>query len=337
MLHGVNDSDADARELVRLLQDIPAKVNLIPFNPWPGSAYTCSSNNRIHAFARIVEEAGHASPVRTPRGRDILAACGQLRTESQRRRDPPAERGLSAVRPCAASWSACSPPSAASSCSLIVAGGFVVWRFLPQVAANCPDRILLTADWRASLERDRGPAGPARPRAAPAADRDRHRAGAGRGRRAIRGSPGILVRLAETEHGLAVAQELRDAVRRFRAGGKFAIAYADTLRRARARATRATISPPPSTQIELQPDRAGRPDRDRGAGAARARSPGQPRRPLRGAAARRVQVGPGEPDRQPALRPQPRAARSAAGHAERPARGRDRRGPQARRPSRCSG
>jgi 23S rRNA (adenine2503-C2)-methyltransferase len=87
MLDGINDSDADARELVRLLRDVPAKVNLIPFNPWPGSAYTCSSNNRIHAFARIVEEAGYASPVRTPRGRDILAACGQLRTESQRRRN----------------------------------------------------------------------------------------------------------------------------------------------------------------------------------------------------------------------------------------------------------
>jgi 23S rRNA (adenine2503-C2)-methyltransferase len=86
MLQGVNDSDADARELVRLLQGIPAKVNLIPFNPWPGAPYACSSNNRIHAFARIVEAAGHASPVRTPRGRDILAACGQLKTESQRRR-----------------------------------------------------------------------------------------------------------------------------------------------------------------------------------------------------------------------------------------------------------
>lgn len=84
MLQGVNDSDADARELVRLLRDIPAKVNLIPFNPWPGAAYACSSNNRIHAFAAIVEAAGHASPVRTPRGRDILAACGQLRTESRR-------------------------------------------------------------------------------------------------------------------------------------------------------------------------------------------------------------------------------------------------------------
>jgi 23S rRNA (adenine2503-C2)-methyltransferase len=86
MLQGVNDGDADARELVRLLHGIPAKVNLIPFNPWPGSAYSCSSNNRIRAFARIVEDAGHASPVRTPRGRDILAACGQLRTDSRRRR-----------------------------------------------------------------------------------------------------------------------------------------------------------------------------------------------------------------------------------------------------------
>jgi 23S rRNA (adenine2503-C2)-methyltransferase len=86
MLKGVNDSDADARELVRLLADIPAKVNLIPFNAWPGAPYECSSNNRIHAFAAIVEAAGYASPVRTPRGRDILAACGQLKTESQRLR-----------------------------------------------------------------------------------------------------------------------------------------------------------------------------------------------------------------------------------------------------------
>ena len=86
MLQGVNDSDADARELVRLLQGIPAKVNLIPFNPWPEAPFACSSNNRIRAFAAIVEAAGHASPVRTPRGRDILAACGQLRTESRRQR-----------------------------------------------------------------------------------------------------------------------------------------------------------------------------------------------------------------------------------------------------------
>jgi 23S rRNA (adenine2503-C2)-methyltransferase len=84
MLQGVNDSDADARELVRLLADLPAKVNLIPFNPWPGAPYACSSNNRIRAFAAILEEAGYASPVRTPRGRDILAACGQLKTASQR-------------------------------------------------------------------------------------------------------------------------------------------------------------------------------------------------------------------------------------------------------------
>lgn len=85
MLRGVNDSDSDARELVRLLQGLPAKVNLIPFNPWPGAPYECSSNNRIRAFAAIIEEAGIAAPVRTPRGRDILAACGQLRTEAERR------------------------------------------------------------------------------------------------------------------------------------------------------------------------------------------------------------------------------------------------------------
>ena len=89
MLQGVNDSDADARELVRLLQGMPAKVNLIPFNPWPGAPYACSSNNRIRAFAahRRGRRATPA-PVRTPRGRDILAACGQLKTESQRLRRP---------------------------------------------------------------------------------------------------------------------------------------------------------------------------------------------------------------------------------------------------------
>ncbi|MGF1563634.1 MAG: 23S rRNA (adenine(2503)-C(2))-methyltransferase RlmN [Geminicoccaceae bacterium] len=86
MLKGVNDSDAEAHELVRLLQDIPAKINLIPFNPWPGTAYECSSWARIKAFAAILEEAGYASPVRTPRGRDILAACGQLKTASERQR-----------------------------------------------------------------------------------------------------------------------------------------------------------------------------------------------------------------------------------------------------------
>jgi 23S rRNA (adenine2503-C2)-methyltransferase len=86
MLKGINDSEADARELVRLLDGIPAKVNLIPFNPWPGSPYETSSNNAIHRFANIVLEAGYASPIRTPRGRDILAACGQLKTESERKR-----------------------------------------------------------------------------------------------------------------------------------------------------------------------------------------------------------------------------------------------------------
>jgi 23S rRNA (adenine2503-C2)-methyltransferase len=86
MLDGVNDSDADARELVRLIRGIPAKVNLIPFNPWPGAPYRCSSPERIRAFAAIVARAGYASPVRTPRGRDILAACGQLKTASERQR-----------------------------------------------------------------------------------------------------------------------------------------------------------------------------------------------------------------------------------------------------------
>jgi 23S rRNA (adenine2503-C2)-methyltransferase len=86
MLKDINDSQADARELVRLIAGMPAKVNLIPFNPWPGSAYESSTPVAIERFAQIVMDAGFASPVRTPRGRDILAACGQLRTESRRRR-----------------------------------------------------------------------------------------------------------------------------------------------------------------------------------------------------------------------------------------------------------
>jgi 23S rRNA (adenine2503-C2)-methyltransferase len=84
MLKGVNDSDADARELVRLLEPVHAKVNLIPFNPWPGAPYECSSNNRIHRFAEIVNDGGLSAPVRTPRGRDIAAACGQLKSQSVR-------------------------------------------------------------------------------------------------------------------------------------------------------------------------------------------------------------------------------------------------------------
>jgi len=86
MLKGVNDSDADARELVRILKPIHAKVNLIPFNPWPGAPYECSFNNRIHRFAEIVNDGGLSAPVRTPRGRDISAACGQLKSASLRQR-----------------------------------------------------------------------------------------------------------------------------------------------------------------------------------------------------------------------------------------------------------
>lgn len=86
MLKDVNDSDADAKRLVRLIAGIPAKINLIPFNPWPGSPYERSDWDRIEAFAEIVNRAGYASPVRTPRGQDIMAACGQLKSATERGR-----------------------------------------------------------------------------------------------------------------------------------------------------------------------------------------------------------------------------------------------------------
>jgi 23S rRNA (adenine2503-C2)-methyltransferase len=86
MLHGVNDSDADAHRLVELIKGIPAKINLIPFNEWPGAPYTRSSNNRIRAFADIIYKAGYASPIRKPRGEDIMAACGQLKSATERER-----------------------------------------------------------------------------------------------------------------------------------------------------------------------------------------------------------------------------------------------------------
>jgi len=88
MLNGVNDSDVDARRLIALIEqhNIPAKINLIPFNEWPGAPYTRSSNNRIRAFAEIIYRAGYASPIRTPRGEDIMAACGQLKSATERAR-----------------------------------------------------------------------------------------------------------------------------------------------------------------------------------------------------------------------------------------------------------
>jgi 23S rRNA (adenine2503-C2)-methyltransferase len=86
MLKGVNDTDRDARELVRLLRGLPAKINLIPFNPWPGNRFECSDWERIERFAEIVFKAGYASPIRTPRGRDILAACGQLKSDTEKLR-----------------------------------------------------------------------------------------------------------------------------------------------------------------------------------------------------------------------------------------------------------
>jgi 23S rRNA (adenine2503-C2)-methyltransferase len=84
MLKGVNDTPADAKELIQLIRGIPAKINLIPFNPWPGSDFECSTPQAITTFAEIVFRAGYSSPIRTPRGRDILAACGQLKSDSQR-------------------------------------------------------------------------------------------------------------------------------------------------------------------------------------------------------------------------------------------------------------
>ncbi len=86
MLDGVNDTDQDCAQLLRLIKGIPSKLNLIPFNPWPGSPYKCSSPQRIEAFAKKVLKAGYASPVRTPRGQDIMAACGQLKSASERDR-----------------------------------------------------------------------------------------------------------------------------------------------------------------------------------------------------------------------------------------------------------
>jgi 23S rRNA (adenine2503-C2)-methyltransferase len=86
MLKGVNDSPAEAKALLGLLKGVPAKVNLIPFNPWPGSPYVCSDWGTIERFAAVLNRAGYASPIRTPRGRDILAACGQLKSESEKLR-----------------------------------------------------------------------------------------------------------------------------------------------------------------------------------------------------------------------------------------------------------
>ena len=86
MLKDVNDRKEDAINLLNLIKGIPSKINLIPFNPWPGTSHQCSDDEAIDRFAQIVMRAGYASPVRTPRGRDILAACGQLKSDSVRLR-----------------------------------------------------------------------------------------------------------------------------------------------------------------------------------------------------------------------------------------------------------
>ena len=91
MLDGVNDTDEDAHRLIKLIEGIPAKINLIPFNEWPGAPYKRSSNNRIRRFADIIYKAGYASPIRTPRGEDIMAACGQLKSATERARKSKAQ------------------------------------------------------------------------------------------------------------------------------------------------------------------------------------------------------------------------------------------------------
>ena len=96
MLQGVNDSKEDAHRLVELIRGIPAKINLIPFNEWPGAPYKRSSGNRIHAFADIIHDAGYASPIRTPRGEDIMAACGQLKSATEKTRKNSAKAAVSA-------------------------------------------------------------------------------------------------------------------------------------------------------------------------------------------------------------------------------------------------
>ena len=100
MLKGINDSTSDARALIKLMEGIPAKINLIPFNPWPGSPYECSEKKQIEEFAKIVLKAGYPSPVRTPRGDDILAACGQLKSASVKERNKKSRfnEGLQEVR-----------------------------------------------------------------------------------------------------------------------------------------------------------------------------------------------------------------------------------------------
>ena len=91
MIDKVNDSNEDARRLIALIKGIPAKINLIPFNEWPGAPYKRSSNNRIRAFADIIHNAGYSSPIRKPRGEDIMAACGQLKSETERARKSKAQ------------------------------------------------------------------------------------------------------------------------------------------------------------------------------------------------------------------------------------------------------
>ena len=92
MIKGVNDRESDAKELINLIKGIPSKINLIPFNPWPGSLFETSTQKNIDIFANIIMDAGFASPIRKPRGQDIFAACGQLKSETQKIRKSQANK-----------------------------------------------------------------------------------------------------------------------------------------------------------------------------------------------------------------------------------------------------
>jgi 23S rRNA (adenine2503-C2)-methyltransferase len=111
MLDGVNDSDEDARRLVKLIRGIPAKINLIPFNEWPGAPYKRSPEARIRAFADIIYKAGYASPIRTPRGEDIMAACGQLKSATERARKSRAQVAAEAGLPLTAAGAGLASPA----------------------------------------------------------------------------------------------------------------------------------------------------------------------------------------------------------------------------------
>ena len=260
MLDGVNDSDADARELVRLIRGIPAKVNLIPFNPWPGAPYRCSPPERIRAFAAIVARAGYPAPVRTPRGRDILAACGQLKTASERQRRSRRRRLRCAG--CGASWSAPGRVPRDDRRAGRAGGGRRRRLRLAAAAGRAEPARAHGADARPARGPRgggrRGPAGGARGRLAAPTLTDVVMAldQAARDARVA----GLLARLDGEGPGLAQRRSCAPRVARFRAQGKFAYAHADSFGEfgpgnARLLSRHRVRADPPAADRRARPDR----------------------------------------------------------------------------------